>query len=133
MVMLVRLLLLTQVVKTTPGNIIYQHNYPLEMISRAWGKTFYPLSVGSAVHSLQSQNTLSNQKTYNVRSGAEEDDLSADLVQIHSWLQRVMQRQNIIMYQENYICKACRQPEIITTVPSYSYEPHPAMQYVKTQ
>ena len=105
MFMLVVLLLLAHVVKTTPVNIMDQNNYPLEI----------------------------NTNTYNGRSGAEEDDLSADLVQIHSWLQRVMQRQNIIMYQENYICKACRQPEIITTVPSYSYEPHPAMQYVKTQ
>ena len=37
------------------------------------------------------------------------------------------------MDQENYICKACRQPEIVTTVPSYSYDPNQTMQYVKTQ
>jgi hypothetical protein len=105
MLMLVVLLLLTQVVKTTLVNIMDQNNYPLEVITY----------------------------TYHGRSTAEEDDLTADLLQIHSLLQRVMQRQNIIMDQENYICKACRQPEIVTTVHSYSYEPNPAMQYVKSQ
>ena len=59
---------------------------------------------------------MSNQKTYNVRSGAEEDNLTADLLQIQSLLQRVMQRQNIMMGHENYICKACRQAEIVTTI-----------------
>ena len=35
-------------------------------------------------------------------SGAEEDDLTADLLQIHRLLHRVMQRQNLMMDQENY-------------------------------
>jgi hypothetical protein len=131
MMMLVMLLLLTQLVKTTPVNIMDQHTYPLEIMS--WGQTFYPLSVRRRVQSPQSQTAMSNQKTYKEMSGIEEDDLTADLLQIHSLLQRVMQRQNIIMDQEHYICKACRQPDIANTVPSFSYQPNPAMQYVKTQ
>ena len=93
--MLVVLLLPTQVVKTTPVNTMDQYNYPLEMISTAWGQTVYPISVRRQVHSLQSQNMISNQKNNNGRSGAEEDDLTTDLLQIHSLLHRVMQRKMI--------------------------------------